>query len=189
MKEVCVPVTVLFNLTSGYYPFYQDDVWIEITDDLAAQLKQWEREESNRQRKRRRYHDYSFSDFQERCMKYECFAPDELYERKLTRQQLHAAISTLPDKQAKRIYAYCVLGISMAKIAAAEGVSYVAVRSSILRGLDTVDNSQINVLSQRTMHRICTAATNEEVSFAYRVAIPRQRFRWRNAFSTRWRSL
>ena len=37
-----------------YYPFYQDDVWIEITDDLAAQLKQWEREESNRQRKRRR---------------------------------------------------------------------------------------------------------------------------------------
>ena len=51
--------------------------------------------------------------------------------------------------------------------------------------LDTVDNSQINVLTQRTMHRICTAATNEEVSFAYRVAIPRQRFRWRNAFSTR----
>lgn len=61
--------------------------------------------------------------------------------------------------------------------------------SSIVTGLDTVDNSQINVLTQRTMHRICTAATNEEVSFAYRVAIPRQRFRWRNAFSTRWRSL
>ena len=59
----------------------------------------------------------------------------------------------------------------------------------ILCILDTVDNSQINVLTQRTMHRICTAATNEEVSFAYRVAIPRQRFRWRNAFSTRWRSL
>ena len=58
-----------------------------------------------------------------------------------------------------------------------------------IKQLDTVDNSQINVLTQRTMHRICTAATNEEVSFAYRVAIPRQRFRWRNAFSTRWRSL
>ena len=60
---------------------------------------------------------------------------------------------------------------------------------AFLKFLDTVDNSQINVLTQRTMHRICTAATNEEVSFAYRVAIPRQRFRWRNAFSTRWRSL
>lgn len=63
------------------------------------------------------------------------------------------------------------------------------INNSLLKALDTVDNSQINVLTQRTMHRICTAATNEEVSFAYRVAIPRQRFRWRNAFSTRWRSL
>ena len=128
---------VTINLRD-YYPFYHNDVWIEIPDDLAAQLEQWNREESNRQRKRRRYHDYSFSDFQERggrCTEYKFLAPDELYERKLTRQQLHAAISTLPDKQAKRIYAYCVLGISMAKIAAAEGVSYVAVRSSILRGL------------------------------------------------------
>lgn len=121
-----------------YYPFYQNDVWIEIPDDLAAQLEQWNREESNRQRKRRRYHDYSFSDFHERTeshMEYKFLAPDELFERKVTRQQLHAAISTLPDKQAKRIYAYCVLGISMTKIAAAEGVSYIAVRSSILRGL------------------------------------------------------
>lgn len=121
-----------------YYPFYQNDVWIEIPDDLAAQLEQWNREENNRQRKRRRYHDYSFSDLHERTeshMEDKFLAPDELFERKVTRQQLHAAISTLPDKQAKRIYAYCVLGISMAKIAAAEGVSYGAVRSSILRGL------------------------------------------------------
>lgn len=70
---------------------------------------------------------------------------------------------------------------------ALESVSAEPVQASAV--LDTVDNSQINVLTQRTMHRICTAATNEEVSFAYRVAIPRQRFRWRNAFSTRWRSL
>lgn len=33
--------------------------------------------------------------------------------------------------------------------------------------------------------RICTAAKNYEVSFAYRVAIPRQRFNFKNAFSTR----
>lgn len=121
-----------------YYPFYQDDVWFEISDDLAAQLEQWNREESNCQRKRRRYHDYSFSDFQahgENRVISKSLAPDELYERGLTRRQLHAALSVLPDKQAKRIYAYCVLGRSMTKIAAAEGVSYGAVRSSILRGL------------------------------------------------------
>ena len=35
------------------------------------------------------------------------------------------------------------------------------------------------------MHRICTAATNDDVYFAYLVAMPRQRFNFKNAFSTR----
>ena len=33
-------------------------------------------------------------------------SPQELYERKVTMQELHAAIANLPDKQAKRIYAH-----------------------------------------------------------------------------------
>ena len=33
--------------------------------------------------------------------------------------------------------------------------------------------------------RICTAASNEVSFFAYLVAIPRHRLRWRKAFSTR----
>ena len=39
---------------------------------------------------------------------------------KLTKEQLHAAISMLPDKQAKRIYARYILGMSNAEIAKAE---------------------------------------------------------------------
>ena len=39
------------------------------------------------------------------------------------------------------------------------------------------------------MQRIWTAATNEAVFLAYRVAIPRHLFRCRNAFSTKCRSL
>ena len=35
------------------------------------------------------------------------------------------------------------------------------------------------------MQRICTAAKNDEVYFAYRVVIPRQRFNFKNALSTR----
>jgi RNA polymerase sigma-70 factor (ECF subfamily) len=38
--------------------------------------------------------------------------PHEIYECNLTTQQLHAAIAALPDKQAKRIYAHYILGIS-----------------------------------------------------------------------------
>ncbi len=36
------------------------------------------------------------------------------------------------------------------------------------------------------MHRICRAAKNEAVFFAYRVAMPRQRFSNMNAFSTKF---
>ncbi len=37
------------------------------------------------------------------------------------------------------------------------------------------------------IQRICTMAKKEDAFLAYRVAMPRQRFRCRNAFSTRWR--
>ena len=46
--------------------------------------------------------------------------PCELYERKVTMEQLHAAIAALPDKQAKRIYAYYFLGLTESAIARAK---------------------------------------------------------------------
>ena len=64
---------------------------------------------------------------------FKVLSPEEIYERKLTREQLHAAISTLPDKQAKRIYARYILGRSNVEIAKAEGVSKAAITYSIQR--------------------------------------------------------
>ncbi|WP_331654261.1 sigma factor-like helix-turn-helix DNA-binding protein [Anaerotignum sp. MB30-C6] len=66
-------------------------------------------------------------------------SPDEIYERKLTSQQLHSAIASLPDKQAKRIYAHYFMGMSKTAIAEAEGVSEKAVRIGIERGLHTIE--------------------------------------------------
>ena len=40
------------------------------------------------------------------------------------------------------------------------------------------------IRSQRYIQHICTAAIYDEVVFAYRVAIPRQHFNFRNVFST-----
>ena len=48
------------------------------------------------------------------------FSPYELYERKVTIQELYTAISRLPDKQAKRIYAHFILGLTKQDIARAE---------------------------------------------------------------------
>ena len=50
-------------------------------------------------------------------------------------QELHAAISSLPDKQAKRIYAHFILGMTKQDIARAEGVHEKVVRVAIERGL------------------------------------------------------
>ena len=126
------------NLREQYPDFYKTDYIIEVPDEVAAVMKEHDRLEAA-YRRRTYYHKAHYSLDRGDGIEYDALfvsmTPCELYERKVTMEQLHAAIAALPDKQAKRIYAYCVLGISMAKIAAAEGVSYVAVRSSILRGL------------------------------------------------------
>ena len=62
-------------------------------------------------------------------------SPHELYERKVTMQELHAAIASLPNKQAKRIYAHFILGMTKQDIARAEGVHEKVVRVAIERGL------------------------------------------------------
>ena len=66
-------------------------------------------------------------------------SPCEIYERKVTVEQLHAAITALPDKQARRIYAYYFLGMSKAEIARAEGVAVNAVKDAISRGLKNLE--------------------------------------------------
>lgn len=60
--------------------------------------------------------------------------PCEIYERKVTMEQLHAAMASLPDKQAKRIYAHYFLGLTVTAIAKSEGVSAASVSESIQRG-------------------------------------------------------
>lgn len=66
-------------------------------------------------------------------------SPDEIYEKKLTRQQLYTAISQLPEKQAKRIYAYYFMDMDEPAIANAEGVSQQAVHASLQRGLKGIE--------------------------------------------------
>lgn len=66
-------------------------------------------------------------------------SPDELYERKVTMQELLAAIASLPDKQAKRVYAHFILGMTQTDIARVEGVSKMTVCYSIERALQTME--------------------------------------------------
>ena len=58
-----------------------------------------------------------------------------ILEEEQLREKLYAAVMTLPEKQAKRIYARYYLGMRVSEIASAEGVDPSRVRDSIRRGL------------------------------------------------------
>lgn len=130
------------NLREYYPDFYTADFIIDVPDELVGQLLQWERDERAYERQRYRYKaHYSLdrSDGIEHDILFVSLSPCEIYERKVTYEQLHAAISMLPDKQGKRIYAHYFLGMSQTAIARAEGVSRNVVCASIKRGLKNME--------------------------------------------------
>ena len=75
-------------------------------------------------RRRTYYHNAHYSLDRGDGIEYEALflsmSPCEIYERKVTMEQLHAAMATLPDKQAKRIYARYFLGLETQVIAWSE---------------------------------------------------------------------
>lgn len=74
----------------------------------------------------------------EKSIRYISMSPEEIYERKLTMRELYAAMSTLPEMQARRIYAYYFLGMSKSEIAKVEGTNVPAIGKSIERGLKQI---------------------------------------------------
>lgn len=121
-----------------YYSHITVDTYIDIPDEVFNIFEEYRKAEQAYQ-SRIRYHKAYYSldrgDGIEHTALFVSLSPDEIYERKLTTEQLHAAIATLPDKQAKRIYAHYFLGMSKAAIAKAEGTSASSVKDAIRRGL------------------------------------------------------
>ncbi len=125
-----------------YYPFYTADFFIEVADEIAELFKQFERKEHadfERRRVHRAYYSLDAEDGIERDFILLVLSPQEIYERKLSYQELYAAINSLPEKQAKRIYAHFFLDMSKAQIARIEGIDPSSVKESIERGLKRME--------------------------------------------------
>lgn len=121
-----------------YYDHITTDTYHDVPDEVFNILEEYRKAEQayhSRIRYHKAYYSLDRGDGIEHSALFVSLSPDEIYERKLTTEQLHAAIATLPDKQAKRIYAHYFLGMSKTAIAKAEGVSEKAIRNSIERGL------------------------------------------------------
>lgn len=125
-----------------YYSFYQNDCFVGVPEEVAEAMQECDRLEKTYQRRMyRNKAQYSLDqgDGIEHDILFVSLSPWEIYERKVTYEQLHAAIASLPDKQAKRIYAHFFMEMSKAAIAKAERVSEKAVRIAIERGLKKIE--------------------------------------------------
>ena len=121
-----------------YYPFYTSDCFMEVSEEVAEMFKEFDRKEAAyrlRTYRHKAYYSLDRDDGLEHEAVFVALSPHELYERKVTMQELHAAIASLPDKQAKRIYARYYLGMTVNEITEVEGVDPSRVRDSIRRGL------------------------------------------------------
>jgi RNA polymerase sigma-70 factor (ECF subfamily) len=124
------------------YPFYNSDFFIEVADEVAELIKQLDRKEHadyERIRVNKAYYSLDAGDGIERDIVLLILSPEEIYERKLSKQELYAAINSLPEKQAKRIYAHFFLGMSKAEIARIEGVNKCQVSRSIDKALKNIE--------------------------------------------------
>ena len=130
-----------------YYPFYDDDCFIEVEDIIAMSLQSFELFEKAYQKRIKR-HKAFFSldrnDGIERKSILFVLDPSEIYERKIINQALYTALKSLSDKQARRIYAHYFLGMSKAAISKMEGISEHTVRDSIKRGLNNLKRNLKN---------------------------------------------
>ncbi len=130
------------NLRDYYPDFYTTDCIIEVPDEIAALMDSYEHAEAAyylRRYRHKAYYSLDRGDGIERDILFVSLSPCEIYERKVTAEQLHAAVAALPDKQAKRIYAHYFLGMSKSAIAKAEGVNKSQISRSINKALKNME--------------------------------------------------
>ena len=126
------------NLRDLYPDVYKNDHFVEVTEDVLETIRAAERAEAAYDRRMYRYKAHYSLDCDngiENAILMKPQTPEMLLEEKQLREQIYAAVMTLPEKQAKRIYARYYLGMRVSEIAAAEGVDPSRVRDSIRRGL------------------------------------------------------
>ena len=133
------------------YPFYHNDLFVEVSDEVAAALAEAERIERNYIRRvywNKAYFSLDAGDGIEHEALFVALSPCELSERKVTAQELRAALNALPDTQGRRVYAHYILGLSKTEIARAEGVAKSRVSESIERGLRNMEKFLKNTFWQ-----------------------------------------
>lgn len=121
-----------------YYPWYTEDIFMEVSDEIAAFLLEEKRLQKNYGqylRDNKAFYSLDRGDGIEASALDMPEQPDEVMLRQERDALIHAALAALPDKQRRRIYQCVVEGKQKITVAQTEGVTEKAVRKSIGRGL------------------------------------------------------
>ena len=122
-----------------FYAWYTHDEYIEVSDEVAAELKADKLYEAAHQRRTTRNKAQYSLDCDDGIEYSACVhepSPQELVERMERFYHLWNALNSLPEIQGRRIDAHIILGKSIKEIAEAEGVHEESIRQSIKRGLE-----------------------------------------------------
>lgn len=121
-----------------YFYWYINDEWIEVSEDVAAELRANRRSERVHWQRMKRNNSNCSIDAESAIERFVCYGeptPEELLERAELFFNLWNALNSLPDVQGRRVDAHFILGMSYREIAKAEGVDKAAVRRSVLLGV------------------------------------------------------
>ena len=131
-----------------FYPWYKEDVIIEVTEEVAEELLAGQRYIKASRRVYRNKAHYSL-DVEDGIEYSACFSnpsTQELIERMERFEQLCHALNSLPDAQGQRVFEHYLLGHSVKAIADAEGVTEQAITAAICQGLENMKKYLKNAL-------------------------------------------
>lgn len=131
---------ITINL-KDYYSWYMTDEHIEVSDEVAAELRASKLAEAayaERVRYNKAYYSLDCDDGIEYSACVHEPSPQELVERMERFYHLWNALNSLPEIQGRRVDAHLILGKTYREIAREEGTDKSVVRRSVLRGLETM---------------------------------------------------
>ena len=125
----------------NFYAWYTHDEYIEVSDEVAAELKADKLYEAAHQRRTTRNKAQYSLDCDDGIEYSACLhepTPQELLERMELFIRLWNALNSLPEVQGRRVDACVILGKTYSEVAEAEGVDESAVRRAVERGLENM---------------------------------------------------
>ena len=122
-----------------HYPWYTQDEYIEVSDEVAAELladKRYDQAYKRRVYYNKAHYSLDVGDgIEASAIVHSTDDPQAGLEKKERHCRLCRALNSLPEIQGRRVEAYYLHGMSQVEIAEAEGVEKSAVSMTITKGL------------------------------------------------------